>query len=249
MLYLPPGDEQQRQRKQIDWPAQFEKLAAEAKNPLLKEYYQAGIPAADTPIAQAPLVAVDFETTGLDVNQHGIVSIAVIPMTRDRIQQGAAKTWLVRPRRVLTDQSITIHGITHSAVERAPDLEEIIEPLLKAVAGKVWVVHYHGIERPFLQDAFRVRLGESIDFPLIDTMDIEAHFRRQQRGFIERFMDKIKGRQPPSVRLADSRERYHLPFYAPHDAMTDALACGELLQAQLSYHYRDDAKLSDVWLP
>lgn len=250
MLYLAPGEEKKRsKREQIDWPARFQQLATEARSPLLKRYYQAGIPSAETRIAETPMVAVDFETTGMDINQHGIVSIAVIPMTRDRIQSGAAKTWLVKPRRVLTEQSVTIHGITHSAIAQAPDLEDVIEPLLAAVAGKVWVVHYHGIERPFLQDAFRERLGESIEFPLIDTMEIEARFRRQQRGIIDRLIDKIKGRQPPSIRLADSRERYHLPFYAPHDAMTDALACGELLQAQLAYHFADNSLLSDVWLP
>ena len=249
MLYLAPGEEKQQQRNQIDWPQRFKTLANKAKTPALKRYYEAGIPAPDTPIGEAPMVAVDFETTGMDVSQHGIVSISVIPMTRDRIHQGAAKTWLVKPRRVLTEQSVTIHGITHSAIEQAPDLEEVIEPLLEAVAGKVWVVHYHGIERPFLQDALLERLGESIEFPLIDTMEIEARFRRQHRGIIDRLIDKFKGRQPPSIRLADSRERYHLPFYAPHDAMTDALACGELLQAQLAYHFSDNSLLSDVWLP
>lgn len=249
MLYLAPGEEQRQSRHQIDWPERFKTLAKQAKSPALKRYYEAGICAAETPIADAPMVAVDFETTGMDVAQHGIVSIAVIPMSLGRIQQGAAKTWLVKPRRVLTEQSVTIHGITHSAIEQAPDLEAIIEPLLEAVAGKVWVVHYHGIERPFLQDALRERLGESIEFPLIDTMAIEARFRRQQQGIIDRLVDKIKGRQPPSIRLADSRERYHLPFYAPHDAMTDALACAELLQAQVAYHFPNDARLADVWLP
>lgn len=249
MFYLAPGTEQRKQRSQIDWPARYERLAKSTRHPALKRYYQAGIATAEMPIVEVPMVAVDFETTGMDVSKHGIVSIAVIPMTHNSIQLGKAQTWLVKPRRALTEQSVAIHGITHSAIEQAPDLEQVIEPLLEAISGKVWVVHYHGIERPFLQNAFRERFEEAIEFPLIDTMDIEARFRREQRGVWDKILDKVKGRQPPSVRLADSRARYNLPFYAPHDAMTDALACGELLQAQLAHHFNDKTALSDVWLP
>lgn len=245
MFYLPPDAENKQQKNIIDWPKRFHELAETAKYPALKKYYETGIASADTPISDVPMVAVDFETTGMDPNKHGIISIAVIPMTLGRIDMGQAKQWIVKPRRLLTSESVTIHGITHSAIERAPDLSEIIDPLLEAVAGKVWVVHYNGIERPFLKGGFEERLSESIHFPVIDTMEIEARFHRQKRSL----WDKLTGKKPVSIRLADSRERYNLPFYAPHDAMTDALACGELLQAQVAHHFDADTAIENIWLP
>lgn len=245
MLYLPPDAENKQKKTTIDWPKRFEELSKTAKYPALRKYYEAGITGTDTSISDVPMVAVDFETTGMDPSLHSIISIAVIPMTLERIDMSQAQQWIVKPRRLLTDESITIHGITHSAIERAPDLSEIIDPLLEVVAGKVWVVHYHGIERPFLQGAFEERLKETIHFPVIDTMEIEARFHRQNRSL----WDKITRKKRASIRLSDSRERYNLPFYAPHDAMTDALACGELFQAQVAHHFSDSPPIGDIWLP
>jgi DNA polymerase-3 subunit epsilon len=245
MLYLPPDAENKQRRSTVNWPKRFQELAEKAKHPTLKRYYEAAIAAAETPIKDVPMVAVDFETTGLDPDKHGIISIAVIPMTQGRIDMSQARQWVVKPRRLLTEESVTIHGITHSEIERAPDLAQVIDPLLEAVAGKVWVVHYNGIERPFLQGAFEERLNETIHFPVIDTMEIEARFHRQKRSL----WDKITGKKPVSIRLADSRQRYNLPFYAPHDAMTDALACGELLQAQITHHFSPETAIGDIWLP
>ncbi|WP_404396268.1 3'-5' exonuclease [Idiomarina loihiensis] len=248
MLYLAPEKKQKQKNsksKNIDWPKQFETLEQLSHSQALKRYYSQGISSPDTPINKTPMVAVDFETTGLNPEQDGIVSIAAIPMTTERILFSEAKSWVVKPRRSLTDESVVIHGITHSEIEHAPDLESIIDELLELVAGKVWVVHYHGIERPFLQRGIKERLHENIQFPLIDTMEIEARFHRKPLSLWQ----KLRGKKPESIRLADSRTRYNLPFYPPHNALTDALACAELLQAQIAYHFKPDSPLSEIWLP
>ena len=48
------------------------------------------------------------------------------------------------------------------------------------------------------------------------------------------------------MRLADSRIRYSLPAYQNHNALNDATATAELLQAQIAYHYRPDTPLSEL---
>ena len=48
-------------------------------------------------------------------------------------------------------------------------------------------------------------------------------------------------------RLADSRLRYNLPVYRPHHAVTDALACAELLQAQLAHRFNKETPVSQLW--
>jgi DNA polymerase-3 subunit epsilon len=55
------------------------------------------------------------------------------------------------------------------------------------------------------------------------------------------------GRQKTSIRLTDSRTRYHLPYYRQHNALTDALACAELLQAQCATHLMPDTPLNTIW--
>lgn len=229
----------------VPWPDRYQALTEATKNPLLKAFYQAGCCDANTPLSQVPMVAMDFETTGLSATEHSIISVGLVPFTLEGIQLSAARHWLVKPQLALHQTSVTIHGITHADLEQAPDLIEILPELLTCLAGRLPVVHYRDIERPFLDVALRHRLQEGIQFPLVDTMAIEAHLhpdRRPSRWQLWR------GKKPLSIRLSDSRLRYSLPHYAAHNALMDAVATAELLQAQIAHHFSEQTPVSDLWL-
>lgn len=230
---------------ELPWPDQFRALAEQTEDQRLKRYYQAGCVAPDTPLSEVPLVAMDFETTGLDADEHAIVSIGLAPFTLDGIRLGENRYWIVRPRLPLHTTSVTIHGITHSDIENAPDLDEVLDELLSCLEGRVPVVHYRDIERPFLDVALQHRIGQGIRFPVLDTMAIEAHLNPHRNP--SRWQ-RLRGKQPVSIRLADSRSRYNLPHYAGHNALIDAIATAELLQAQILHHFSPDSPISDLWL-
>lgn len=227
-----------------DWRVRFRALAAETGSPGLKAFYGRGCVSAETPLAETPLVAVDLETTGLDPTRHGIVSFGLVPFDLKRIYGAGSFYSVVRPRRDIEERSITIHGLTHEEIESSPDLEALADQLLEALAGRVAVVHFHAIERRFLYKAFERRFGEGLLFPLIDTLQIEKALS-ERRG-----LNPLKwfGQRRVSLRLGDARRRYNLPEYAPHHALTDALATAELFQAQIAYHGRPDDPVSDWWL-
>jgi len=225
-----------------DWPARFEQLAQQARHPLLQRFYRAGVAAAQTPLEQVELLALDLETTGLDARTDSIVSIGLIPLTLKRIRCGGALYWIIKPAR-LTHESVAFHRITHADVRHAPRLPDIMEQLLEAMTGKIMVVHYRAIERDFLDQAFRHHWGEGLQFPVIDTMQLEA---RQVRGH-RTWLDRLLQRPLASIRLADSRPRYHLPPYHAHQALTDALATAELLQAQVATYYSPDVAIGELW--
>lgn len=232
-------------RSQVpDWPSYMQRRAAEVQDPLLRRFFAADWPAPETPIGEAPLVALDLETTGLDVQRHAIVSIGLVPFGLGRIPLARRRYWVVRPSRPLSNTSITYHRITHSEVANAPDLEEVLPELLEALAGRIVVVHFRHIERPFLDEAVRARLGQGIRFPMIDTMSLEARlYRLSLWSRLRRWM-----RRPPvSIRLGDSRRRYGLPDYQGHHAMVDALSTAELLQAQVARHYDPALPVSALW--
>ncbi|MGM0768082.1 MAG: 3'-5' exonuclease [Pseudomonadota bacterium] len=228
-----------------NWHDELHKLAESARDARLQDYYRAGCVTPDTPIADAPMVALDFETTGLDPDQHSIVSVGLVPFSLDSIQLGEGRHWVVRPQLPLHQTSITIHGITHTDIDKAPDLDDILDEVLAAMAGRIVVVHYRSIERPFFNVAMQWRLGEGIRFPVIDTMAIEAHLHPDRNPTR---WQKFRGKQPVSIRLADSRQRYGLPHYAAHNALIDAIATAELLQAQIVHHFGRDTAVSDLWL-
>ena len=229
-----------------DWPARFAGLAATARDARLQAFYAAGAVAGETALKDVPMVAIDVETTGLDPARDEIVSIGLLPMTLKCIASSASRYWVVRPRIDLNPESVVIHAITHAQIEAAPDLGAVIDELLAALAGRVVVVHCRDIERSFLDRALKARIGEGVEFPVIDTMDLEARIHRAARpGFFARLFGRKPA--PVSIRLADSRTRYHLPRYRAHHALTDALATAELLQAQMAHRFAPETPLRELW--
>ncbi|WP_250654812.1 3'-5' exonuclease [Alkalimarinus coralli] len=225
------------------WPDYYDHQAVISKDERLQRFYQAGVATPETIIANTPMVAMDFETTGLSVEEDEIVSIGVVPFSLQRIFCRESRHWLVKPANKLQESSVVIHGITHSDINTAPDLELILEEILKLLASKLVVVHYRFIEREFLARALLRRLGESIAFPVIDTMDLEQRILVKN----QRLIDRVLGKPLGSLRLGDCRTRYGLPQYQAHHALTDALATAELFQAQVAHFFTPDTPVKELW--
>lgn len=229
----------------IDWEHKFQQKRQRVQDSALKAFYQQPLPALSTAIQDVVFLAMDFETTGLNVKTDDIVTIGTVPFTLNRIFLNQAKHWIVRPSRPLPEESIVIHGITHNDILDAPDLRTIYHEVLAQMAGKITVVHYNQIERQFFDSALRARIGEGIEFPVVDTMALESQIQHKQFGGL---WNRLKGQRPQSVRLGQSRDRYGLPLYTPHHALVDAIAAAELLQAQIAHHYHADQPLKDFVL-
>ncbi|MBN3494063.1 3'-5' exonuclease [Vibrio neptunius] len=229
----------------IDWGKKFEAKQKTSRNDSLQRYYHSGLPTADTHLEDVTFLAMDFETTGLDSSQDDIITIGTVPFNLNRIFINQAHHWTVRPRQQLAEESVIIHGITHSDILDAPDLSEVYDQVLQQMAGKIMVVHYQRIEREFFDQALKDRINEGIEFPVVDTMHLETLHQQRLHGGI---LNKVLGKKPDSVRLGASRTRYGLPPYTPHHALTDAVATAELLQAQIAYHYQRSTTLGQIWL-
>ncbi|MEZ9142560.1 MULTISPECIES: 3'-5' exonuclease [unclassified Shewanella] len=229
----------------LNWEAFLQIKAKESKDKRLTNFYDVGTYHAETLLKDIEFVALDFETTGLDADQNSIISIGLVPFTLNRIALRHAKHWFVTPEDKLQENSIIIHGITHSDLKGAPDLLRILEQLLDELAGKIVVVHYRRIERDFFDAALRSLIKEGIVFPVVDTMQIEAELQQNKpKGFLDWF----KHKRPESIRLGSTRIRYNLPTYPPHDALTDAIATAELLQAQIYHHYSAETPIKKLWI-
>ncbi len=233
------------QKPTIQWNAKFEQKLALTSDENLVAYYRAGLPDPNTPLSEVEFVALDLETTGLDPDANDIITIGLVPFNLKRIFLRNSRHWKVRPKQKLDEDSVIIHGITHSELIDAPDLGDILDELLPCLSGKIVVVHYNRIEREFLDKALRARIGEGIEFPVLDTLQLEETI---QKKLTSSLWNKLKGKKPESLRLAQSRRRYGLPDYTPHHALTDAIATAELLQAQIAHHYRDGQAISEFWL-
>jgi DNA polymerase-3 subunit epsilon len=193
------------------------------KNDHYHDYLNALITQFTLPVAQAKLMAVDLEMTGLDPKQDQIISIGLIPIYQGGIPLSQAKHVMIAIDGSV-GQSATVHGIVDHQLSNALTIEQAMEWFLENTHGHILVAHHAPLDIAFLQYNLAAVFGQTAMIPFIDTLAIERKRYLHQHGQL------IEG----CLRLGQTRERYHLPVYAAHNALIDAIACGELLLAQLS---------------
>lgn len=186
-------------------------------------YGHAKVPRGRTPWREAPYCVVDLELTGLDPGLDEIISFGAVPIDDGLIPAGRCLYGLVRPTRVPSEASVLIHGIRTVDLAEAPLLEEALEPLLAAMAGRVLVAHSAGVERVFLGAAFR-RLGVRLRGPVLDTAVLGALLAAETGRPAHRLL--------ALELLATS---LGLPSQRPHHALGDALTTAQVFVALASH--------------
>ncbi|KIO37521.1 exonuclease [Shewanella sp. cp20] len=204
-------------RSQLCWRALM------AKDAMLKGYLQSLMPVIDESFVEAELLAIDLEMTGLDANFDQILSIGVVPIRRGQLILSEAQHKLVQIEGSV-GQSATIHGILDAHLDAALTPEQAMAWFLTVSQGKILVAHHAPLDLAFLKSGLQASLGEKTRLLAIDTLQLEKRRLLRQHEHL----------QEGSLRLGRSRARYGLPVYAAHNALIDALACGELLLAQVA---------------
>ena len=188
----------------------------------LAEFYQVSQPSPRAPLADLPMLAVDVETTGLSPRDDRLLSIGWVPIDGGTITlAGAGHVVLQQRDGTSVGESATIHGLTDDAVRAGTPAAEAVTGLLRALQGRVMVVHSAAMEQGFLSSACTQHFGAELHVPIVDTFAVE-------RRHMERMGTYPRGED---LRLARVRQRYGLPQYRNHNALTDALACAELYLA------------------
>lgn len=181
-------------------------------------------PGPDTPLDSLPLLAVDVETTGLNPRKDRLLSIGWVPLDGRVIDLSGAREVVLRDTVEASSgvgESATLHGLTDDAVAAGVPAGEALERFLDALRGRAMLAHFAVMEIGFISAVSRRERGASLDVPVVDTLDLE-------RRHMERMGTYPRGED---LRLARVRQRYGLPHYGNHRAVTDALACAELYLA------------------
>jgi len=206
-------------------------LESTAEGPV-KQYLSVPLPDLKSDIHVVPLLALDFETSGLKPSKDCILSVGYVAVNGGEISLSTACHQLIKSSEALTEESVVIHKITDDASAAGESIEAVIGNLLQALAGKVMVAHNAKIETTFLAQACKKLYGVSPYFPAIDTMLIAKRWLERRNKEIAQ----------GDLRLFNLRKQYGLPMYQAHNALSDAIATAELLQAQIA-HMDSDRKL------
>lgn len=166
---------------------------------------------------RAPLVALDFETTGLDVRRDAVISFGAVPIASSRIELGNAVYREVHPDVPPSAASIAVHHLRPADLLDAPTMAETRNEL-RAVLDRRYIVTWVAqVEASFLATVFG---GGSISW-LRRTVDAYRMVRA---------LEHLKDGDPkPSVgSLGETAERYGVPVEETHHALDDAVMTAEL---------------------
>ena len=142
-----------------------------------REYQNAPSPAKSTPWRELDFSVVDLETTGLNLASDEIVSFATVTVSQGKVSLADARYELVRPRRMPGEESSRIHGLREADLIDAPPLEDLLEDLLDAMAGRILVAHVTAIEEAFLGNALAAS-GMRMRNLFVDTAKLAVKLRR-----------------------------------------------------------------------
>ncbi|MBX3725260.1 MAG: 3'-5' exonuclease [Xanthomonadales bacterium] len=194
--------------------------------PIQQETLTARPPTASTGFDELDIVVLDLETTGLDPRRDQVLSAGWVCVSSGRIELSSAQEVPVRPHgEAGVGQSAIIHGLLDSDLADACDELGLLQILLPILAGRVVAAHAAAIERGFLRAMLHRHGGVALPNPFIDTMKLE-------RMLLEGRGERIEERGD-ALTLARARARHQLPAHSQHSAGSDALACAELLLAQV----------------
>lgn len=196
----------------------------------MQDYLSAPLPSRRQDARAAEYLALDLETTGLNAKQDSIVSIGHLPVVDGRVRCADARHDFVRLDRSV-EQSAAIHHIRDVDLDGADSEADALDAVLRALRGRVLLVHHAPLDLRFLQSACRRHYDTPLVCRVVDTLDLAR--RRRTRGNHEA--------QDEELRLHSLRRSYNLPRYPAHDALSDALATAELFLAMLPEWSGDDA--------
>jgi len=160
--------------------------------------------------------AVDLEMTGLNPRTDEIMAIGAVPIDCGRVQLGGGMYTLVRASKRSQVGAVLVHKLRLADVVDAPSLDDAIDLLLSALAGRVPVFHTAAIESGFLERQFarrRVRLPAAADTEVLGR----------------RWLAHRDGNAPAQgISLSGLAGALGQPAETPHHALGDALTTAKV---------------------
>lgn len=118
---------------------------AERARGVLSECLTTPLPDRATAAGELPILAVDFETTGLDPGQDKLLSVGFVAINGTEIDLGTAAGFVINANAEV-GQSATVHGLTDDQLAAGCPLEEAVAATVSALSGRIMLAHFADIE-------------------------------------------------------------------------------------------------------
>ena len=171
------------------------------------------------------VVSIDCETTGLDVKQDEIISLAAVIISGNEVKTGEAFEAKIDHRERLDGDSIVIHRIRRMDLDDAVELDTALMAFVEFVGNRPILGYNLQFDLKFLDRYTRPLLGFSLPNATVELADV--------------YRKKVVSRRPdavPHLGFEAILEDLELPIFGRHtalgDATTVAMAYVKLLQSK-----------------
>ncbi len=203
----------------------------------LYDFYSVPFPESKSSVKDVDFIALDFETTGLDIQNDHVISVGLVEISQLGIKLASAWHEIIKTEKTLPEQSTVIHKITDDMLLQGEGLRTVLDKIITHLKGHILVAHHAQLELGFLNRLCADIYDTEFIIPTIDTQFLaKRQLLRNQVALEEN-----------SLRLFNLRERYKLPAYKAHNALYDALSTAELFLVLVSELYPNlDCRLKDL---
>ena len=163
-------------------------------------------------------VALDCETTGLNVKTDDIIAIGAGRIRGNRIMTSERLELLVRPeKRRLSATSVRVHRLREQDVAQGLSATEAMTQLLHFIGSRPLVGYYLEFDVAMINRVLFPMLGVGLPQPKIEVSALYYDYKYQQLPQHARDSGAI------DLRFASLMADLGLPLWSAHDALNDAL--------------------------
>jgi len=202
-------------------------------------------------IQDCPFVVLDTELTGLDDRRDSIVSVGAVRMQGCRIDLSQTFNRLVKPETELRYDSILIHGITPSDVDKQPRIKAVLSDFSTFCARDILIGYCISIDMAFLNRQMKRCMGGPLPNRAVDIYRLYEWLRNrfERKGASDRRFPVLG-----ESGLYEMAKLYAIPFGGAHDALVDAFITAQVFQRLLCMlseegiiYVRDLLKIGDPY--
>jgi DNA polymerase-3 subunit epsilon len=192
------------------------------REPVVAEYLEAcrHRPSRNVDVADNTVIVLDGETTGFDLVNDRLLSLATLEIKRREIHVSRMHSWLVYQETATLNEAVRVHGILPAETAQGRPEAAVIRELLPVIGGHLLVGHHIRFDYSILQAIARRHLGIRLRNRVLDTAVLAmrelAPFHRT--GY--------PNQRPPS--LEEVCAHLDVPMMERHTASGDTFTTAEI---------------------
>lgn len=163
-------------------------------------------------------VALDCETTGLDVSRDEIVAIGAVRIAGRRVLTSQRLELLVKPeKRKLSANSVRVHRLREQDVAQGIEADTAVRELMRFIGSRPLVGYFLEFDVAMLNRVIWPILGMGLPQPKIEVSSLYYDWKRRQLPPYQQDATHI------DLRFATLMDDLGLPQREAHDAVNDAV--------------------------